>query len=163
MCWLTLLLYVLMVNLRCLSCVDCRNMHHWCKNNLMIDVPNADILTVSLLIFFLFLSLACVQTITKLWLVLSAKQRRDPCSGPPIDSTNYRKCVSNFPSTWFAITSLGTNKTKVFFNWPIVVHTQIWVHSWKSRTRILALFRRRSEPEFNFVCTQAISHESVII
>ena len=26
---------------------------------------------------------ACVQTITKLWLVPSAKQRRDPCSGPP--------------------------------------------------------------------------------
>ena len=86
-------------------------------------------------------SLACVQTITKLWLVPSAKQRRDPCSGPPADSTNYRKCVSNFPSTWLAITSLATNKTKVFFNWPIVVRTQIWVHSWKSRTRISALFR----------------------
>ena len=43
--------------------------------------------------------LACVQTITKLWLVPSAKQRRDPCSGPPTDSTNYRKCVSNFPLT----------------------------------------------------------------
>ena len=49
--------------------------------------------------------------ITKLWLVLSAKQRRDPCSGPPTDSTNYRKCVSNSPSTWLAIT---TNKTKPF-------------------------------------------------
>ena len=48
-------------------------------------------------------ALACVQTITKLWLVPSAKQRRDPCSGPPMDSTNYRKCVSNFPSTWLAI------------------------------------------------------------
>ena len=85
--------------------------------------------------------IACVQTITKLWLVPSAKQRRDPCSGPPTDSTNYRKCVSNFPSTWLAIT---TNKTKAFFNWPIVARTQIWVHSWKSRTRISALFHRRS-------------------
>ena len=85
--------------------------------------------------------LACVQTITKLWLVPSAKQRRDPCSGPPRDSTNYRKWVSNSPSTWLAIT---TNKTKAFFNWPIVARTQIWVHSWKSRTRISALFRRRS-------------------
>ena len=55
--------------------------------------------------------LACVQTITKLWLVPSAKQRRDLCSGPPTDSTNYRKCVSNSPSTWLAIT---TNKTKPF-------------------------------------------------
>ena len=36
-----------------------------------------------------------MQTITKLWLIPSAKQRRDPCSGPPTDSTNYRKCVSN--------------------------------------------------------------------
>ena len=56
-------------------------------------------------------SLACVQTIPKLWLVPSAKQRRDLCSGPPTDSTNYRKCVSNSPSTWLAIT---TNKTKPF-------------------------------------------------
>ena len=85
-------------------------------------------------------NIACVQTITKLWLVPSAKQRRDPCSGPPTDSTNYRKCVSNCPSTWLAIT---TNKTKAFFNWPIVARTQNWVHSWKSRTRISALFRRR--------------------
>ena len=84
---------------------------------------------------------ACVQTITKLWLVPSAKQRRDPCSGPPTDSTNYRKCVSNSPLTWLAIT---TNKTKAFFNWPVVARTQIWVHSWKSRTRISALFSRRS-------------------
>ena len=55
--------------------------------------------------------LACVQTITKLWLVPSAKQRRDPCSGPPTDSTDYRKRVPNSPSTWLAIT---TNKTKAF-------------------------------------------------
>ena len=104
-------------------------------------------------------SVACVQTITKLWLVPSAKQRRDPCSGPPTDSTNYRKCVSNSPSTWLAIM---TNKTKAFFNWPIVARTQIWVHSWKSRTRISALFRRRSSPEFNFVCAQA-RHSVVLI
>ena len=43
--------------------------------------------------------IACVQTITKLLLVPSAKQRRDPCSGPQTDSMNYRKCVSNSPST----------------------------------------------------------------
>ena len=57
------------------------------------------------------IQLACVQTMTKLWLVPSAKQRRDLCSGPPTDSTNYRKCVSNSPSTWLAIM---TNKTKPF-------------------------------------------------
>ena len=71
-------------------------------------------------IFFPEITLACVQMITKLWLVPSAKQRRDLCSGPPTDSTNYRKCVSNSPSTWLAIT---TNKTKAFFNWPIVART----------------------------------------
>ena len=32
---------------------------------------------------------------------------------------------------------------------------QIWVQSWKSRTRISALFCRRSSPEFNFVYAQA--------
>ena len=106
----------------------------------MEDQVHEEMVTVCISAHFL----ACVQTITKLWLVPSAKQRRDPCSGPPTDSTNYRKCVSNLPSTWSAITSLATNKTKVFFNWPIVVRTQIWVHSWKSRTRISALFRRRS-------------------
>ena len=30
-------------------------------------------------------------------LVMPAKQRRDPCSGPPKDSTNYRNCVFEFP------------------------------------------------------------------
>ena len=32
-------------------------------------------------------------------------------------------------------------KQRPFFNWPIVARTQIWVHSWKSRTRISALYR----------------------
>ena len=30
-------------------------------------------------------------------LVMPAKQRRDPRSGPPKDSTNYRNCVFEFP------------------------------------------------------------------
>ena len=34
--------------------------------------------------------------------VTSAKQRRDPCSRPSTDPTNYQKRVSNFPSVWFA-------------------------------------------------------------
>ena len=41
------------------------------------------------------ISLACVEDV----IVTSAKQRRNPCSGPSTDSTNYRKCVSNLPST----------------------------------------------------------------
>ena len=32
-------------------------------------------------------------------------------------------------------------KQRPFFNWPIVARTQIWVHSWESRTRISALYR----------------------
>ena len=44
-------------------------------------------------------ALACVAD--EIWprFVTSAKQCRDPCSGPPTDSTNYRKCVSNFLSS----------------------------------------------------------------
>ena len=37
-----------------------------------------------------------------LLLVTSAKQCRDPFCGPPMDSTNYQKSVSNFPLTWWA-------------------------------------------------------------
>ena len=40
-------------------------------------------------------SLACVADVT----LPSEKQRLYPCSGPSTDSTNYRKCVSNLPST----------------------------------------------------------------
>ena len=47
-------------------------------------------------------ALACVAD--EIWprLVTSAKQCWDPCSGSPTDSTNYRKCVSNFLSSWVA-------------------------------------------------------------
>ena len=41
------------------------------------------------------ISLACVADVT----LPSEKQRLYPCSGPSTDSTNYRKCVSNLPST----------------------------------------------------------------
>ena len=35
-------------------------------------------------------------------MVTSAKQRRYPSPGHPTDSTNYRKCVLNFFSSWLA-------------------------------------------------------------
>ena len=41
------------------------------------------------------ISLACVAHV----IVTSAKQRLYPCSGPSTDSTNYRKCILNLPST----------------------------------------------------------------
>ena len=42
-------------------------------------------------------ALACVADSVS----MSAKQQhQDPCSGRPTDSTNYRKCVSNFLSCW---------------------------------------------------------------
>ena len=62
--------------------------------------------------FHVLFIIACVQTITKLWLVPSAKQRRDPCSGPPTVSTNYRKCVSNCPSTWLAGCCVDSSSVK---------------------------------------------------
>ena len=43
--------------------------------------------------------LVCIIRARNVW---SAKQHRDPCSGPPADSTNYPNCISNFPSTWLA-------------------------------------------------------------
>ena len=33
-----------------------------------------------------------------------------------------------------------------------MVPTQILLHRWGPRTKISALFRRRTEPEFSFVC-----------
>ena len=40
--------------------------------------------------------------VTEPWLVTSAKQHRCSFSGPTTDSTNSRKYISNFPSTWSA-------------------------------------------------------------
>ena len=40
---------------------------------------------------------------------------------------------------------------KGIFNRPITPHSQILVHRWGPRTRILVLFRRRTYPEFSFV------------
>ena len=38
------------------------------------------------------------------------------------------------------------------FNRPVMARSQIQVHRWGPRTRILALFRRRTLPEFSIVC-----------
>ena len=57
---------------------------------------------------------------------------------------NYRKCVSNFPSTWLVKIDNGS------FNRPIMARTQILIHRWGPRTSISALFRRRAKPEFSF-------------
>ena len=92
---------------------------------------------------------ACVADVIWPRLVTSAKQqRRDRCSGPPTDSTNYRKCVLNFLSSWLA-------NRQWLFNRPIVVRTQILEHRWGPRTRISAVFGRRTDlTEFSFVyCT----------
>ena len=39
-----------------------------------------------------------------------------------------------------------------FLNKSVMVRNQILVHRWRPRARILALFRRRTWPEFSFVC-----------
>ena len=46
--------------------------------------------------------LASITDIILCWLAMSAKQRWDPCSGPPTNSTNYWKCISNLLSSWVA-------------------------------------------------------------
>ena len=93
----------------------------------------------------LIANLASVADVLKPRLVTSAKQYRDPCSLPPTDSTNYRKCVSSFHSSWGQIDN-------GFFNRPTMVPTQILVHRWGPKAKISALFRRPTEPEFSFVC-----------
>ena len=61
-------------------------------------------------------SIACNADVISLRLVTSAKQRRYPCSGPPKDSTNYRKCV------------LIGKSTMAFFKRPVMASTQVLVH-----------------------------------
>ena len=65
------------------------------------------------------------------------------------DSTNYRKWVSNFLSSWSA------NRQTALFDRPIMARTQILVHRWRRRTRISALFHRWTWPEFSKVCGPA--------
>ena len=60
-----------------------------------------------------------------------------PPHPPPTDSKNYWKCVSNFLSS-------RLEKQQFFFNKPIMARIQILVHRWGLRTRISALFRRRT-------------------
>ena len=73
----------------------------WFEMRLSISAPETD--TFFYLCWNLHISLRRGRT--NLTLVRSAKQRREHCSGPPTDSTkylNYRKCVSNFLSSWSA-------------------------------------------------------------
>ena len=45
-------------------------------------------------------SLLCRCNLTRA--IKSVKQCHDPCCRPPVDSTNYQKRISNFPSVWLA-------------------------------------------------------------
>ena len=69
------------------------------------------------------LNLACVADVIQPLLVTSAKHRRDPCSGPPRDSTNNRKCVSKVLP--FILTGKIHNG---------VFHAPITVHRWEHRS-----------------------------
>ena len=57
-------------------------------------------------------------------LVTSTKQRQDPSSGPPNDTTNSWKWVSNF------LSYLDWQINSGLLNRPIMAHTQILVHRW---------------------------------
>ena len=84
------------------------------------------------------------------WAFVSQRRRRNLTSvsadilDGPTDSTNYRKCISNFLLSDWKINN-------DIFNRPVMARTQIQVHRWGPRTRILALFRRRTLPEFSIV------------
>ena len=83
--------------------------------------------------------LACVADVIQPRFVTTATQRRDPCSGPSTDSMNYRKWVSNFVYPDWQINN-------GFFNRPIMVRTQILVHSWGGPEQ---RFRRCFEERLN--------------
>ena len=72
--------------------------------------------------------LACVADVIQPRFVTTATQRRDPCSGPPTDSMNYRKCVWNFLYPDWQINN-------GFFNRPVMARTQILVHSWGAQNK----------------------------
>ena len=69
------------------------------------------------------------------WDIRNSPLCRCPYSGPPTDITNNQRCVSNS----------SQHDWQCPFNRPIMARTQILVHWWWSRTRISALFRRRTE------------------
>ena len=73
-------------------------------------------------------------------------EQRGHCSGPSTDSTNYRRCV------FFISIRPNWQIDNGFFSGPIMTLTQILVHSWRLRTRISALTRRRTYKRFGFVC-----------
>ena len=89
--------------------------------------------------------IACVGEVIKLRLVTSAKPISEililaPWRTQRITGSAFR---ISFHPDW--------QIDNRFFNRPIMVHSQILVHRWGPRSRTLALFRRRTYPEFIFV------------
>ena len=80
--------------------------------------------------------LACIADGIEPRLVTSVKQCRDPCSGPP---TTQQIIGSAFRISFHPDWPIDS----VFFNRPIIAHTQILVHRWRPRTRISVLFHKR--------------------
>ena len=92
----------------------------------------------------LIANLACVADVLKPRLVTSAKQCRDLCSGAPNGLDELPEMCFEFP---FILRQIDNGS----FNRPIMVHR--WGgHRWGPETKISALFRRQTEPEFSFVC-----------
>ena len=80
--------------------------------------------------------LACIADRIEPQLVTFVKQCRDLCSGPP---TTQQIIGSAFRVSFHPDWPIDS----VFFNRPIIAHTQILVHRWRPQTRILVLFHRR--------------------
>jgi len=70
-------------------------------------------------------NVACVADVILIRLVTSVKQSRDPCSGPPADWTNYRKCM-RFDSVLF---HLIDKLAMAFFSRLLANHSAI-LKSW---------------------------------
>ena len=81
--------------------------------------------------------LASVTDIILSWLAMSAKQCRDPCSGPQ----RTQQITGSVFQIYFHPDWQFDN---VFFDRPIMARDQILVHRWGPRTRILVLFCRQT-------------------
>ena len=95
-------------------------------SSLLISLPYSLFLLSFILLFYVLSPprLPCRGNLTLVSNVCEGAPRS--LVGPPTDATNYRKCVSNFPSTWLA------NRQWPFFNRPIMTRAQILVHSWRT-------------------------------
>ena len=99
------------------------------------------------------LHVACVTNRCKLTPLVTCVQVSNVCKVVPRPLSWAPNGLNELPEMCFKFHFILIDKpTMASFKRPIIACTQILVHSWEPRTRILALCRRQTLPEFSFVC-----------